>query len=299
MTIKNVDLTRTLVAMSEPTLSVHPCWYERWQMVCRIQWQDLQVMFRGWGVYVVLSIALLTMSLFLQNYLYFTQEQGLLVTSGTLNGPLYGIIFLTSLFLALSIIASVSHERTVGMITDLYGEPAGFFAYVVGKHLALMTTYLIMGVSYGYCLMILARLANVSLSPDLIWIGLVSILITSQVVALGIFLTMVYSRDQTARNLLLSIALVFITVQFGPEILANISSQGLYDHLTLSVQHNLASIQWIINWISPYAYLAQGIEAVMINNQAAYLTTLLRAALQTTLFLSLSIVTLQRQEGLK
>jgi hypothetical protein len=278
--------------MPAPTLPAH----RRWRAVCRIQRRDLQAMLRGRGVYVVLSLSLLTSTLFLQNYLNFVQEQGLLVTSGALNAPLYAMIFLASLFLTLSVITMVGHEQAVGMIADLHGETADAFSYVVGKHLAQVSAYLVMGIIYGCGLVIWAGLANFSVSLDLIWIGLVSVLITAQVVALAIFLAVIY-KGQTARNLFLSIVLILMVIQFGPEILANISPPGVYAHLSLSLQNSLASLSWIVTWISPYGHLSRGIEAVKMGSQAAYLTTLLSAALQTSLFIGFSIVSLERREG--
>jgi hypothetical protein len=302
MTIKHTNLLKGVVVMTEPRkprlanrkemLQAQPYCPERWQVISRVHQRELCSLFKCQAVYAVLSLSLLATGLILQTHLNFVQEQGLFVTSGALNGLLQAIIFLVSLVLGLSIVTSIGHEQAAGMTADAFSD-------VLGKYLARVTSYLVLAIIYGCCLAILAALANFSFFPNLIWIGLASVLITAQVVALAIFLASLLSQGQVARNLFLSIMLALLVIQGGPEALTQITPQGVYDPLILSVQHGLASLRWTVSWISPYAHLNRGIEAAMIGHQATYLGTLLSAALQASLFLSLSLVILQRQEGSK
>ena len=274
-------------------------WQERLQTLSHIHQQELFMLFRRPALYIGLSLALLATGLMLQTHLNFVQGQGLHVTSGPLNGLLHGLIILASLGVGRSVISGPGREQVVGTPDQLRAANAAVFPNVLGKFLAQLTTVLVLGLTYGGCLVLMVGPANFSLSPDLIGIGLVSLLIMAQVVALALFVASLCSQDRAARNLFLGIVLTLIVIQSGPEALTHLTSQDVYTPLILAVQHALAWLRETVAWLSPYAQLSRGIEAVMIGQQVDYLTALSSAALQTVLFLSLSIIRLQRREALK
>lgn len=270
-------------------------WHYRWHAARLIQRRDLYAMLRGRGVYILLSLALLAAVLVLRNYLNFVDENGLLVNAGAFNFPLLAVVFLSAIFLALSSVASIARERDQGTMEALFYGPIDAIAYIGGTYLAQIITYLIMVLVYVVCFVIYAAFTNFALPVGLAWITLLSILVTSDVIAFGIFLSALSGRVRTAMLLFLSIMLVLIAIQFGQDILASVSLEERYYNPVLFLQNVLMGLNNVIGWLSPFSYLMRGMEAIRRGSSSLYILTSMTAVIFTVVFLALSVVTLERK----
>lgn len=270
-------------------------WGHRWHAARLIHRRDLRSMLLGYGVYLVLSLALLAGVLLLGNYLNFVDENGLLVLSGAFNLPLFAIIFLSAIFLALSSVATIARERDQGTMEALFYGPIDAIAYVLGKFLAQMATYLVMVAIYALCFIIYASFTNFTFPWSLGWVVLLSIWVTANVVTFGIFVSAWSSRVRTALLLFLSVVLVLVVIQFGQELLATIPLEGGYYNPVQLLQAALGALNEIISWLSPFSYLMQGMEAVRRQSSSTYLLVLAVSTFFSLLFFILSIVVLERK----
>ena len=267
----------------------------RWRAVRLIQRRELRTMLFGFGLYVVIALGLMAAILLLRNYLNFVQESGLLVMSGAFNFPLFAVIFLAAIYLAISSVTTIARERDQGTMEVLFYGPVDSISYVLGKYLAQMATYLFMLLVFALCFGLFAGLTNFSFPGNVGWVVLLSILVVSDVVAFSIFLSAQSSSVRTALFLFLSILLGLILIQFGREILSAIPVTGRYCNPVLLMQNVLVNLNSVARWVSPFSYLMQGMEAVRRGSMDMYAVLAATSVLFSLLFLGLSVVLLERK----
>ena len=267
----------------------------RWRAVRLIQRRELRTMLFGFGLYVVIALGLMAAILLLRNYLNFVQESGLLVMSGAFNFPLFAVIFLAAIYLAISSVTTIARERDQGTMEVLFYGPVDSISYVLGKYLAQMATYLFMLLVFALCFGLFAGLTNFSFPGNVGWVVLLSILVVSDVVAFSIFLSAQSSSVCTALFLFLSILLGLILIQFGREILSAIPVTGRYYNPVLFMQNVLVNLNSVARWVSPFSYLMQGMEAVRRGSMDMYAVLAATSVLFSLLFLGLSVVLLERK----
>ncbi|MCB0094561.1 MAG: ABC transporter permease [Caldilineaceae bacterium] len=267
----------------------------RWRAVRLIQRRELRTMLFGFGLYVVIALGLMAAILLLRNYLNFVQESGLLVMSGAFNFPLFAVIFLAAIYLAVSSVTTIARERDQGTMEVLFYGPVDSISYVLGKYLAQMATYLFMLLVFALCFGLFAGLTNFSFPGNVGWVVLLSILVVSDVVAFSIFLSAQSSSVRTALFLFLSILLGLILIQFGREILSAIPVTGRYYNPVLFMQNVLVNLNSVARWVSPFSYLMQGMEAVRRGSMDMYAVLAATSVLFSLLFLGLSVVLLERK----
>ena len=160
-------------------MNLYSGWSHRWHAAFLIQRREWRSMIFGWGMYITLSLSLLAAMLILRNHLNFVGENGLLVVAGAFTLPLFAVIFLSSLFLAISSVVTIAREREQGTMEALFYAPIDSFAYVFGKYLAQVATYLVMVIIYAVCFLLYAGLTNFTFSIGLNLVLLLSIFIAS------------------------------------------------------------------------------------------------------------------------
>jgi len=270
-------------------------WQHRRHAAFLIHRRDLRAMLFGKGIYLVLSLALLVTVTLLRNYLNFVDENGLLVLSGAFNFPLFVIIFLSALFLALSSLATIAREREQGTMETLFYGPVDAVSYILGKYLAQMVTYLVMMVIYAVCFMIYALLTNFTFPLSVGWVVLLSILIASNIITFGIFISALSGGVRPAVLFFMGVVVILTALQFGQEILAVLPWSDDYYNPVLFLQNVLAAVNRLLSWLSPFSFLMQGMEAVRRGSMSTYLIVTLVSAIFTLVFLGLSVVALERK----
>lgn len=276
-------------------MSVREGWRFRRRAAQLILQRDLRSMIFGPGIYVVLSLSLAAAALIIRNSLNFVAENGLLVLASAFHLPLLVVILLTSLFLALSSVTMIAREREQGTMEVLFYGPVDRFSYILGKYLAHIVTYFVAVVIYGVCFVLFAGLTNLALPLSMIGIIILSVLTASGVIALGMFLSTLSSSARAALFLFLGIILVFIAIQVGHELLENISPQSRYYDPMLFLKSVVSFLLEVTNWVSPFAYLNQGMTAVERGSGTSYLLMSLISVIYAILFLGLSVVSLERK----
>jgi ABC-type transport system involved in multi-copper enzyme maturation permease subunit len=270
-------------------------WGHRWHATYLIHQRDRRAMIFGRGMYIVLSLSLLVAVFLLRNNLTFINENGLLVVSGAFNAPLFVVIILSSIYLALSSVTTIAREREHGTMEALFYGPIDSISYVLGKYLAQISTYVVMIVIYTLSFMLYAGLTNFTFSFSLSWIIVLSVLIASNFIAVGIFFSTLSSKVRTALLFFLSVVLVFLVIEVAHDFLSTIPLQTEYYNPLSFSQSVLAFLNQIVNWLSPLAYLNEGMEAVRRSSATAYLLIFSISTVYTLVFLGLSVVTLERK----
>ncbi len=228
-------------------------------LVCH---KDLRGLLLSPGTYLVVLLAGLAAHLFLNTLAQSIADSGLAVLSGAFNLPIYSVLFVTGLFLALASVTSISREREQGTLEVLFYGPIDAVAYIGGKLVSFGLAYLGLLALYLVCYALFAGTTGFAFAvPTWAVIGL-SVPVVMHVVALGIFVSTVTRRVRTSLAWFLLILLVLLALQFSPDLLEMApAGNRFYPPLRLA-RIMLERINQAFTWVSPFALLIKGTEAV-------------------------------------
>lgn len=272
-------------------------WRYRWHLARTIQRRDLRATLYGFGLYVTLSAAVAVAATVLRNYVRSVQDGGLYILANPFALSLFGAVVLSSVYLALVSTTAIARERDQGTLEVLFYSPVDTVAYLLGKWLAQMGVYVLMVVVYLVILWLYALVTNFAFDLSLLWAALLSVMTASAVVAVGILLSTLNRSVRGALMALLSIVVVFLGVQLGHDYVSGLVTglTGRGSHPLLFLQVVLGWLNRIFNWLSPFAYLERGIDALLRGSAGEYLLLLGLSILYTAITFGLAVRTLDRR----
>ena len=239
-------------------------------LVCH---KDLRGLLLSPGTYFVVLLAGLAAHLFLNTLAQSIADSGLAVLSGTFNLPIYSVLFVTGLFLALASVTSISREREQGTLEVLFYGPIDAVAYIGGKLVSFGLAYLALLAIYLLCYALFAGVTGFAFAvPTWAVVGL-SVPVVMHVVALGTFVSTATRRVRASLAWFLLILLVLLALQFSPDLLEMApASNRFYPPLRLA-RIVLERINLAFTWVSPFALLIKGTEAVRRADVLQYVYT--------------------------
>ena len=268
-------------------------WRYRWRAALLIQRRDLWAVLFSPAIYATLAISLLAASLLLRNTLTFVAEKGLTVLADPLAFPLFLTVLLSALFLAVSSTATIARERDRGVLEVLFYGPVDHVAYILGKYLAQMVTYLAMTAIYIPCFLLYALLTHIRFDPRLLAVVLLSVFTTSTVIAFGILISALTRTVRLGLIILLGVIFIFLAIQIGHQLLISIPPPEKYYNPFLFLRRALGVLDQGVAWLSPFAYLRQGMDALTAGDLTRYVISLLVSLAYTGVLLALGVVGLR------
>jgi ABC-type transport system involved in multi-copper enzyme maturation permease subunit len=272
-------------------------WHARWRLARTVQRRDLHATLHSFGLYVTLSTAIAVAATVLRNQMATVQEVGLSALSNPFALSLFGAVVLSSAYLAVTSTLTIARERDRGTLETLFYGPVDAEAYLWGKYLSQMGAYVLMAAVYLAALAAYALVTNFAFTPKLIWAALLSIATASAVVAVGILLSTLNRSARGALLALLAVVILFLAVQLGHDLVAGLMG-GLprnCTHPLFTLQTLLARLDAAANWLSPFAHLERGIDAILRGSVGEVLLMAGLSLAYTVLALSLAARTLRRK----
>lgn len=266
-------------------------WRFRWHLVCTIQRRDLCTTLHGFGLYVTLSTAIAAAVTVLRNCVEPVQDNGLSVLAHPFVVPFFAAAILSSIYMAIVSTTTVAREREQGTLEVLFYGPMDALAYLLGKYLALMSTFALMVIVYVVALLTCALVTNLSFDLTLPWAAALSVATTSAAVAAGILLS---TLNWSVRGAVL-VVLLGIQVGYGrvPGLTGGLARGQ--SGLLLFLQTILGWLNHILEWLSPFACLERGIDALLHSNAGEYVLVLSLSSVYTVVALGLAVRTLRRK----
>lgn len=272
-------------------------WRFRWHLALTVQRRDLRATLYGFGLYVTMAAAIAVAATILRNYVKSVLDSGLYVLSNPFAIPLFGAVVLSSVYLAIVSTTTIARERDQGTLEVLFYGPVDIIAYLLGKYLAQMCVYALMAAGYLVAFALYALVTNFVFDLSLLWAALLSVATASVVVTLGILLSTLNRSVRSALFTLLAVVLAFLGVQLGHDYVSGLVSglaRGRYNPL-LFLQAVLTWLDQIVNWLSPFAHLERGIDALLRGSRGEYLLMLGLSLLYTAVAFGLAVRTLRRK----
>ncbi len=121
------------------------------------------------------------------------------------------------------------------------------------------------------------------------------VFIISCVVSFGLFISSLTGRIRSSVVTLLAILGAFLAVQFAYGALLGLGEEATISLPLLYLRQTLSYIFQGINWISPFAFLSRGLDAVVLESWSLYLANIVYCLIYSLIFMALSIFTMNRR----
>lgn len=272
-------------------------WPDRWHAIVTLHRRDWRALFLGLGLYVSLFIALMASSVILRNNLAYAEENGVIVMIRPLYVPFVVTTVVSSLYLALVSVTTIARERDQGTLEVLFYGPVDGPSYFLSKYGTVMLAGLCV-VTIGFLWSLAyAQLTNLVFSPDLLLVLILSLGVTSAVIAFAMLVSTVGRSMRSSLVLFLAVVTVFLVIQGGHEALSGLPLSVPANRINpvLYLRDALALLNRLAQWLSPYSHLNTGIEALTVGNIGLYLAMLAVSVVYTAAFLALGMVLLARK----
>ena len=256
--------------------------------------KDLLTHIKSWGPYLTVTISFLTSSLILKKYMDGIGNNNILVTSDPLNFPLYISLVIVSFYLAIISVIAISRERDQGTLEVLFYGPVNNTSYIFSKYLADMIVFLFqVGFLIAYFVFV-SKLTNLALSWHLVKGIVLSLFSASCVISFSLLISTATSKMRNSVIWIVALLGAFLSIQLANGILLRLNA-GTSAPLVQYLKSTINLVNAGIQWVTPFASLNKGVEAISIGNNQFYAVSILFALLYSSFFLAASVVVLSKK----
>jgi ABC-type transport system involved in multi-copper enzyme maturation permease subunit len=272
-------------------------WAKRWHAARAIQARGRVAIAYGLGIYITLSLAFAAAAITLHNTLRFVERNAVLSTRQPLFLPIAFMVAVVSLYLGMSAALAVARERDRGTLQVLLFGPVDESAFLLGHFVAQLQVYAGVVLLAIVWVNLVTWLLHLAFSIPVVILLITSLATVAAVIAFGLLVAVWGGRTRAALVYFILIALLFIGLQLGREFVSGMvltSSPTQNDPIFL-IRNALVAINLVTEWVSPYAQLSRIMDDLLNENVRGYALHLAVMLLQVLLFLSASILILQRK----
>jgi ABC-type transport system involved in multi-copper enzyme maturation permease subunit len=269
---------------------------ERWHAARIVGGRASRSSLLSLGLYVTVTLSLFFSSLLVRNNLEFANENSLVVMIRPLYLPVFVSTVLLSLYLALIATLGVARERDRGTLMVLFFGPMDEWSYLFGRLLgqtALFGFVLLANLAWALAL---ASLTNLVFHWDILLVLLVALLVNGAVVSFGLFMAAYGRSSRASLVLFVVVTLVALAIQFGDQAILQFAAQAQPNRRDpiLFLRQLLATMNQIIQWLSPYVQFSQAMDALVVGNMLRVVGHSIMIALQGTVLFMAAVWTLKR-----
>lgn len=256
--------------------------------------KDLAAAVNSWGPYVAAAISFFASSLVLKNYLNGVGGNNILIASDPLNFPLYISLVVVSFYLAIIGAVSISNEKDRGTLEVLFYGPVNHAAYLVSKYIADMIIFsFLIGLLIPYFLVV-SFLTNLALSLSLLKGFVLSVFSASCVIGFSLMVSSATAKMRSSVIWMVALLGTFLSIQVANSILVRLNDSAI-SPLVQYLRTAISVINTGIEWVSPFAPLNKGIQALVLHSNQQYFGSIIFSILYSAVFLIASVVVLRRK----
>jgi len=269
-------------------------WKIRIKIINALIKKELKLTTHGVGLYFVVFSLFLISIFVLRNYINSIQIEGITVYSNPLYYPLYLSVLVGSMYLALTSVITISHEREEGTLKTLFIGPVDSFSYLIGKYIHQLFVFSIILAFVLLYLVIASLLTNFIFNYKLIATTFMASLAGSTVIAFGILFSVITNKSKTSIVLLITVSLFFLALQSGYFFLKALNQEEVSSIVVL-VYKIIYQLNSFFAWVSPFSYLSRAVRTVELNNLTVYIKNILYLIIYNIIFLSLAVLIFERK----
>ena len=256
--------------------------------------RDLLGMLYGMGIYLVIALGMLATLPVVAGYLDTVERSRVLILADAFTLPFFVAATIAMLFLALSSVATVARERDQGTMEVLFYGPVDLRSYVLAKHLAHVLAYLPIAIGLAALMLAYAGMTGLRLPQAFALELLLSVFTAAAVAALGVCLSTLARGVRAGIALLGALTAAFLAIRVGSELLSAVAVTNNVSPLLL-LRNVVLAIDAVAGYVSPFGLFQSGVDALMRQDPAGYLSAIALSCLQCAVLLFVSVRLLARR----
>lgn len=270
-------------------------WSMRWQVAREIALHEIRDALAGWAFYLTAALGPLLSALFIYNSLSFVSRSGLQIVARPFFVPVLISATLAALYLGAWATLAIARPRDQGALRVLFFAPVDAYGVIIGHVIAGSILYSAMMLIAVPLLVLIALLTNLPL-PSLLLIGLIpSPIYAATAVALGLCLSCIAGSSRTAIFFFGAVLLAILAIPAGYTALLSIPATGRYYDALLFLRGLLRTLRDMLDWLSPFALIASGLDASVRAGWGDLLVRLLVASAGSIVWTLLAIWGLEKR----
>jgi len=268
----------------------------RLNTIHQIAVRELRSTARGPGIYVVMTVSAIVAAVLLRSVVYAITQNGLMVIASPLNNPLYVSTAISATYLALLSALSISRERDQRTLEVLFYGPVDAWGYIGGKYVEQMAAFSVMAAWHLVYFFLASLITNFGMSSSFVLLLIMSVFVASCLVSFGIFISSLVKSARGAIILFVGLTVLFLASDAVYQVLNSLP--GETSGVLAWVRTAANWLDRVLEWISPFAYLRRGMDAVALQNAVRYGFGVLCSLVYSATLLCLS-VWLFRRRGIR
>ncbi len=272
-------------------------WGKRWHAVQAIQARSRSAIIYGLGIYITLAAAFAASAIVLHNSLRFVERNAVMTARQPLFLPIAFMVAVVSLYLGMSAALAVARERDRGTLQVLMFGPVDETGFLLGHFAAQLQVYVGVVLIAIVWVNLVTWILHLAFSIPVIILLFSSIATVGAVVAFGLLVAVWGGRTRSALVYFILIALLFIGLQLGREVVNGMALTGstTQNDPIFLIRNALVAITLVTEWVSPYAQLSRIMDALPDSNWGRYLLHMGVTLVQMLVFLGISVWILRRK----
>jgi ABC-type transport system involved in multi-copper enzyme maturation permease subunit len=258
-----------------------------------VKWEFLKTTFSFLN-YIAVFISLCVAWVMLNGTINTVVQKGLVIEANPFMLPFLATLLPYTVFLALAVAIALAREIEQRTLEVLFFAPIQFSSFVLGRFLGQLTYYLIalpllLVFFFGY-----ATSVNLRLSHGFLGAIALSPFTVASVVGFCFLIAAYLRKTRITVVVLLAVILVLLGVQFGHALLPTLTSEEA--DATLLVLTDVVDVMYVVvEWISPFVYLAKGVDAAQVGAPELYGTVIFTSLAYTIATLLLTTWVLRKK----
>ena len=269
-------------------------WLIRAQKIVTLNNRELFSTLISPGFYIITTLGSFASSMILVNSLNYIQENGVVVFDNPLAFSVQVFVLIFSLYLGFIAATSITREREAGTLETLFYGPVDEFSVVIAKLLTLTISFVIAAVFFSVILALFSFVTNFHLPANFASILIFSMVIASNLIAAGLFISSAVKTTRVASLFFLGVIAVILAIQFGYSYVFSLAPARYYDSFSL-LKQLLAYLNQVLDFVSPFSFFTKGMDAITNGRLSEFFWILSRSFLLTIILSILSIRNLIRR----
>jgi ABC-type transport system involved in multi-copper enzyme maturation permease subunit len=258
-----------------------------------VKWEFLKTTF-SFPNYIAVFISLCVAWIMLNGTINMVIQNGLIIEANPFMLPFLATLLPYTVFLALAVAIGLAREIEQRTLEVLFLAPIRFSSFVLGRFLGQLTYYLIALPLVLIFFLGYATSVNLRISPGFLGALVLSPFTVASVVGFCFLIAAYLRKTRITVVVLLAVIFILLGVQFGHALLPTLTSEET--NATLLVLTDIVDVMYrVVEWVSPFAYLAKGVDAAQVGAPELYGTVIFASLAYTITTLLLTIWVLRKK----
>ena len=206
--------------------------------------------------YIATTVSCLVSTFVVINYLDTLEKVSVLVSIDPSGIPLFVAVVLMSLYLGVSSSISITEEKEHRTLEILFYGPVTSWSLVLAKFCRDLTVFFFVLLFYVFFLLVESSITNLAIGPQSFKSMGIAFFLIWPMISFSLFLSAAMRRVRNAVVFFVIIFFVLAGLQVSHDLLLRIPPQSISLFL-LYVRETLSIISKVLQWVSPFSYIAQ------------------------------------------